>query len=238
MTGGRGWQPPHNPTSLAECHPGTSHQMGQNRKFWLGESISLRTFTPVVSLRTFYPFWAQHGRKLRIGLFDRRATNWCFCPACDQNQGLVLLRCDRGSNSQNFDLKRLLTFTSMVPKVSLEDFVPILGAPWPKTTNRSFWPACDQMVLLTSVRPKPGLGPFVVGQIFEILTWRDFGPLRQWSRKLTSRIFYPFCAPHGQKLRIVLFDRRATTTWVWSFWGATMGQIFKILSWRDFGPLC
>ncbi len=26
-------------------------------------------------------------------------------------------------------------------------------------------------------------------------------------------------------------------TWIWSFWSAIMGQIFKILTWRDFGPL-
>ncbi len=32
----------------------------------------------------------------------------------------------------NFDLKRLQTFTPMVPKVSLQDFLPILGAPRPK----------------------------------------------------------------------------------------------------------
>ncbi len=33
------------------------------------------------------------------------------------------------------------------------------------------------------------------------------------------------------------FDRRETKTWVRSFRGATMGQIFKILTRRDFGPL-
>ncbi len=33
--------------------------------------------------RIFYPFWARHSRKLRIGLFDRRATKWYFGPACD-----------------------------------------------------------------------------------------------------------------------------------------------------------
>ncbi len=33
-----------------------------------------------------------------------------------------------------------------------------------------------------------------MGQIFEILTWRDFVPLRPWSRKFPSRTFYPFWA--------------------------------------------
>ncbi len=46
-------------------------------------------------------------------------------------------------------------------------------------------------------------------QIFEILTWRDFGPLPQLSRKFPSRIFYLFWGLHGWKLRIGLFDRRA-----------------------------
>ncbi len=48
----------------------------------------------------------------------------------------------------------------MVPKVSLQDFLPILDAPRPKITNWSFWPSCE--VLLTSVWPKSGFGPFEV----------------------------------------------------------------------------
>ncbi len=46
--------------------------------------------------------------------------------------------------------------------VSLQDFLPVLGAPWPKITNRIFWPVCDQIMLLTGVRPKPGFDPFVL----------------------------------------------------------------------------
>ncbi len=78
--------------------------MGQNRKFWPEESISLRTFTPIVSF---------------------------------------------------------------------QDFLPILGAPRPKITNWSFWPACDQTVLFSSVRPKPGFGPF------EVQPWVKFSKF--WS---------------------------------------------------------
>ncbi len=128
--------------------------MGQNRQFWPRESISLRTFTQWSPSKIFYPFWSPYGQKLRIGLFDRRATKWCFWPACDQNLDSVLLRWDHESNSQNFDLERLRTFTPIVPKVSLLDFLPPFGAPWPEITNRSFWPSCDQMVLLTDVRPE------------------------------------------------------------------------------------
>ncbi len=71
-----------------------------------------------------------------------------------------------------------------------------------------------------------------------------FGTLRQWSRKFPSRIFYPFWAPYCRKLRIGLFDRRATKTLVRSFWpscdyfpisvlltnGATNGRLKSLLS--------
>ncbi len=101
----------------------------------------LRTFTPMVPkvfLQDFYAFWASHCRKLQIGLFNQRAIKWCFGSACDKNLGSVLLKYDNESNFQNFDLERFRTFTPMVPRVSLQDFLSILGAPWLKITNRSF----------------------------------------------------------------------------------------------------
>ncbi len=115
--------------------------------------------------RIFYPFWVPHGQKLQIGLFDRCATKWCFWLACDQNLGSVILRCDHESNFWNFDLKRLRTFTPMVPKVSLQDFLLFL-APYGRklriglfdrcATKWCFWPSYDQnlcWVFLTIVRP-------------------------------------------------------------------------------------
>ncbi len=43
----------------------------------------------------FHPFWPPCGRKLRIGLFDRRASKWWFWRSCDQNPCLVVLTsCD------------------------------------------------------------------------------------------------------------------------------------------------
>ncbi len=104
-------------TLVAECYPGTSDSLGTLRQWCV-------KFLP----RIFYLFSAPHSRKLWIGLFNRRATKWCFWLACDQNQGSVILMCDHESNFQNF---------------------------YPK----------------------------------------NFGPLRQWSRKFPSRIFYPFLAP-------------------------------------------
>ncbi len=63
-------------------------------------------------------------------------------------------------------------------------------------------------------------------QIFKILTWRDFRPLCQWSRKFPYRIFYPFWAPHGQKLQIGLFDWCLTK---WCFWLAYDQNLDSIL---------
>ncbi len=127
-------------------------QIRQIKEFWLGEGISLWNFTsgPESFLPGFLPILCVPRRKI---------TNRSFWLSCDQSLNLVLLRCDHGSNFQNFDLERLRTFTPMVLKVSLQDFLPILVAPRPKITNLSFWPLCNQMVLLTGVRPKPGFGP-------------------------------------------------------------------------------
>ncbi len=49
--------------------------------FCPGERILLPNMTPVVSKVSswkFHPFWSPHGQKLRIGLFDRRATRNCL----------------------------------------------------------------------------------------------------------------------------------------------------------------
>ncbi len=282
--------------------------------------------------------WTHDGQKTRLVIFGRGAPktgkkSWretfgttgvkfrseMLSPG--ENLSSVLLRCDHGF--QNFELERLCTFTLMVPKVSLQDFLPILAALLPKITNRSFWPVCDQNVgsellrcdqigqiskfftwtifyvslqdflpILAALWPKITIlyfrcknGYKIIARNFsyhwcKVLKCRDgtlypkcqggtlqpklqsatpgtshqmgqnkienfdqervfrFGTLHhQWCVKFLPSIFYPFWAPHGRKLWIGLFDRRATKTWVLSFWRATMGQIFRILIWRDFGPL-
>ncbi len=122
--------------------------MGLNRKFWPGESISLRTFTPMVFL---------------------------------------------------------------------QDFLPILGVPRLKITNRSFWPACDQMVLLIGMWPKPEYGPF------EVRPWAKFWPgetsdlYSNGPNKFPSQIFYSFWAPHSRNYESVFFDHHAIK---WCFWPA------------------
>ncbi len=104
-----------------------------------------------------------------------------------------------------------------VCKVSPRDFLPVLGVPQLKITNRSFWPSCDQMVLLTSLRPKLRFGHFEVGPWVKFSKFwpGGLGTFRQWFRKFPSRIFYPFLTSHGRKLQIGLFDCRATK---WCFW--------------------
>ncbi len=171
---------------------------------------------------------------------------WPFWPWCDQ-MGQIREFWPGESIS-------LRNFTPVVPKVSLQDFLPtlgaphsklpfnlfdsratkwcfwlvcgplqnflpILGAPRPKITIRSFWPSCDQMVLLTSVWPKSVFSFLRCDhvQIFKIFNWRYFGPLRQWCRKFPYQFFYPFWAPHSWKLPFGLFDHCATK---WCFWPA------------------
>ncbi len=102
--------------------------MGQNRKFWPGESISLPTLRQWSPYRIFYQFWAPHGRKLRISLFDHRATNWCFWPACDQNLGSVLLRCDHGVKFSKYWPGE----TSNLYAYGPESFLPGFFTPRPK----------------------------------------------------------------------------------------------------------
>ncbi len=62
--------------------------------------------------KSFPPGFLTHfgrpvAKNCESGLFDHRATKWCFWMACDQNLDSVLLRCDNGSNFQNFDVESL-----------------------------------------------------------------------------------------------------------------------------------
>ncbi len=67
--------------------------------------------------------------------------------------GFGFLRCDHGSNFQNFDLEGLRTFTPMISKVSLHDVLLILAASRPKISIRSFYPRCDQMGQISKFFP-------------------------------------------------------------------------------------
>ncbi len=54
----------------------------------------------------------------------------------------------------------LQNFTPVDPKISVQDLLPILGAPVPKILIRSFWPACNQT--LGSVSLRCDRNPFVL----------------------------------------------------------------------------
>ncbi len=124
----------------------------------------------------------------------------------------------------------LRNFAPVARKVSPHDFLPVLGAPWPKISNRSFWSLCDQMVLLIGVRPKPGFSHF------EVRPWVKF--LKFWPEETSDLysngpesfppgFFTPFWRPTAGNYELVFltivrpngtFDRRATKIYVRSFW--------------------
>ncbi len=238
---------------------------------------------------------------------------WCFWPACNQNLGSVLLRCDHRSNSQNFDLERLRTFAPMISKVTLQDFLPILGTLRPnfgkiwkfdfgrtlvkKTESKPQKYRTQVLVTRRSKRPIRNFRPWgpqngykilegdhwhkgpkrntLSRSKFSILThlvrcagvalytlqsaipalWLQsatlalrirFGTLRQWCDKFPPGFFTHFGRPTAENyesffLTVVkpngAFDQRATKTWVRSFWGATLSHIFEILTSRGFGRL-
>ncbi len=71
-----------------------------------------------------------------------RATKCCFSPACDQNLGSVLLRCDHGSNFRNFDLE-----TSYLYANGPDSFSPGFFTDFGRPTAKNY-----ESVFLTVVR--------------------------------------------------------------------------------------
>ncbi len=101
--------------TLQSATSAQSRQMDQNRKFWPGESISLRNFTPVVC--KVFP----KDLLLVLATPQPKILIWSFWLWYDQ---MVLLTGVRPEpmlgffEVRPFDLERLRTFTPMVPKVS------------------------------------------------------------------------------------------------------------------------
>ncbi len=98
--------------------------------------------------RIFYPFWVPHSRKLRFGLFDRRATR-TWDRSWDATR---LVKFPNFSPGESISHRN---FMLVNPKVSLQDILLILAALPTKITIRSFWLKWNQM-----------------GYISEIFTWR------------------------------------------------------------------
>ncbi len=116
---------------------------------------------------------------------------------------------------------RFVIFGCGTPKMGKNFWVGTLRATGVKFQSKSevVWVAlCDQslgmaLCTLQSATPAHRIKWFRIEKFDQEREFR-FGPLRQWS---PCRIFYPFWAPHGRKLRISLFNCRATKTWVQSF---------------------
>ncbi len=171
-----------------------SHPKRTEPRFWPGEGILLRNFMPVVrkvSPQDFLLVLTAPLPKIVIPLC------WQWCEQMGQIRKFwfgksILLR----------------NFTPVVSKIPLRIFSPVWAAY--KSTFLTFVRLngdFDQCATRTWIRSFWGA---TLCQIFEILTWRHFGPLRHWFRKFPSTIFYPFWAPHNQKLRIGLFDHCVT----------------------------
>ncbi len=124
----------------------------------------LRQWSPC---RIFYLFWAPNGRKLLIGLFDRRATKWCFWLACDQMVLSTGVRpngafdrratkwCFWPACDQNLGSVLRSGETSDPYANSFEGFPPKFFTDFECPRAKNY-----KLLFLTIVRPKPGFGPF------------------------------------------------------------------------------
>ncbi len=120
-----------------------SHLKRTESNFWshIGQKHHLVARRSKRPIRNFWPWGGQNGKKI----LGRNFTHYWHKVILSSGKNLdsVLLRCDHGSNFQNFYLDILQTFTPMVPKVFLQEFLPILAALLLKITNQSFWPSCE-----------------------------------------------------------------------------------------------
>ncbi len=117
----------------------------------------------------------------------------------------------------------LRIFTLMV---SLQDFLPILGGPRPKITNRSswchatkwwFWPACDQ-------------------NLDSVLLKCDHGSNSQYFDMERLRTFTPMVPKVSLHDSLPILDAPWPKIWIWSFSPRCnqIGQISKVFYWREY----
>ncbi len=176
-----------------ECHPGTSHHMGQNIKFWPGESISLRTIMPMVSIQNLLPI---------LGAPQPKIKNRCFWLSYDQmvlftdvrpKPGFGPLEVRPWVKFTKFWPGEISDFTPMVPKVTLQDFLPFLGALRLKVgTIWKFHPFGR-----TSVRKTPWhVAPD--GSKYKILTRREYFASNHYANGLPPEFFTHFGRPTAE----------------------------------------
>ncbi len=154
---------------------GTTISIGVNTRWMCRRFGTLCRWCVKFLPRIFYPFWEPHRRKLRIGLFDRRATKWCFWLACDQNLDSVFLWWNYGSNFSKFWPVETLDLYANGPESFPPGFLTYFGFWAPhgqkfqidlfdrratKTRVWSFCPLCNYFpisVLLTNCATNGGL---------------------------------------------------------------------------------
>ncbi len=171
--------------------------VGQNRKFWPGESISLRNFTPVVrkvSSQDFLPV---------LGVPRPTITNQSFWLRGDQMILLTGVQPKPGFGP--LEVRPWVNFAKFWPGETSEVYANGLKSFPPGFFNHFGRPTAKiyESVFLTARRPN---GAF---------DWRATKP---WIRSFwgaTIGQIYPFWAPHGRNLRIGLFDHRATKQGFW-----------------------
>ncbi len=123
--------------------------------------------------------------------------------------------CNRWVKIENFDQERVFRFGPLRQWSPSRTFYPF-WAPTAENYESVFLTgvgpngAFDWRATKTCIRSFSGA---TIGQIIKILTRRDFGPLRQWSLKFPSAIYYQFWRPHSRKFRFRLFNQGATK-WV------------------------
>ncbi len=118
----------------------------------------------------------------------------------------------------------LRNFTAMVHKVSPKDFLPVLGAPRPKITLRSFWSACDQTRSWDRSWSATRLVKFPNFYAGESISHRNFTPvnpkvslqdflliLAALPTKIMIRSFWPWCDQMGQ-VTFPKFSPRGSTS--------------------------
>ncbi len=158
--------------------------------------------------------------------------NFLFWPSgtmcrCDTLQSAECHPCTLVAECLPGTSDSLRNFTPVVRKVSPQDFLPVLGAPQPKIMNRSFWLSCDQMVLLTGVRRKPGFGhfverPWVKFSKFWPAELRTFTPMVP---KVSLQDFLPLFGAPRPKITNRFFYQRATKR---CFWPACDGNLCSV----------
>ncbi len=152
---------------------------------------------------------------VKIFYFDTSGAMCCdeLCAACHPCTLVAEYHTGTSDSVQNFK--------PVVRKVSPQHFLPILGAPQPKITNPFFLTSCDQMVLLTGVRPKPGF------RHFEVRPWVKFSKFwpgetsdlyANGSESFPPGFFTPFWGPMAGNYESVFSTGVQQIIYVRSFW--------------------